>query len=179
MVLHFYMPSACCGFDLAVRQATGRNHQEVTTFGTWASWSWKALSEVFSDGPFLKWNRIISGWKRSSIMPLHPFLDGDRMLCVGGSHFHVLGIKISVWLVISQCTMCRCYSAKPSQQMFGQLPLDGVTPGTMFEKVGVDYAGPLQVKYTWVTHNLSLWRPTFVSLFHWLWRLFTWKWFQS
>ena len=31
--------------------------------------------------------------------------------------------------------------------MLGQLQLERVTPGTMFEKVGVDYAGPLQAKY--------------------------------
>ena len=31
--------------------------------------------------------------------------------------------------------------------MLGQLPLERVTPGTVFEKVGVDYAGPLKAKY--------------------------------
>ncbi len=31
--------------------------------------------------------------------------------------------------------------------MLGQLPLERVTPGSVFEKVGVDYAGPFHVKY--------------------------------
>ena len=31
--------------------------------------------------------------------------------------------------------------------MMRQLPIECVTPGSVFEKVGVDYAGPLQIKY--------------------------------
>ena len=31
--------------------------------------------------------------------------------------------------------------------MMGQLPIERVTPGSVFKKVGVDYAGPLKIKY--------------------------------
>lgn len=31
--------------------------------------------------------------------------------------------------------------------MLGQLPIEQVTPGPVFDKVGVDYAGPVTIKY--------------------------------
>jgi len=31
--------------------------------------------------------------------------------------------------------------------MLGQLPIERLTPGPVFDKVGVDYAGPLLIKY--------------------------------
>lgn len=31
--------------------------------------------------------------------------------------------------------------------MMGQLPMERVTPDSVFERVGVDYAGPVYVKY--------------------------------
>ena len=45
-----------------------------------------------------------------------------------------------------QCVICRRQTIKPSPQIMGQLPLERVTPGAVFEKVGVDYAGPLYMK---------------------------------
>ena len=41
--------------------------------------------------------------------------------------------------------------------MMGQLPLERVTPGCVFEKVGVDYAGPFLTKYGMVR------KPTIVK----------------
>ena len=43
--------------------------------------------------------------------------------------------------------------------MMGQLPLERVTPGPVFEKVGVDYAGPFLVKYGMVR------KPTLVKAY--------------
>jgi hypothetical protein len=43
--------------------------------------------------------------------------------------------------------------------MMGQLPRERVTPGCVFEKVGVDYAGPFLVKYGMVR------RPTLVKAY--------------
>ena len=45
-----------------------------------------------------------------------------------------------------QCIICCRRSVKPAPQQMGQLPIERITPGAVFEKVGVDYAGPLQVK---------------------------------
>ena len=36
---------------------------------------------------------------------------------------------------------------KPQPQLLGQLPIERVTPGPVFDKVGVDYAGPVLIKY--------------------------------
>ena len=45
------------------------------------------------------------------------------------------------------CITCRRTSAKPQPQMLGQLPVERITPGSVFDQVGVDYAGPVYVKY--------------------------------
>ena len=45
--------------------------------------------------------------------------------------------------VIRACITCRRYEAK---QLMGQLPKERLTPGHVFSKVGVDYAGPLLIK---------------------------------
>ena len=39
--------------------------------------------------------------------------------------------------------------------MIGQLPIERVTPESVFEKVGVDYAGTLQIKYGMVHKPVS------------------------
>ncbi len=61
--------------------------------------------------------------------------------------FHIIRMKNTVRSITRRCTICRRHSARPSPQMLGQLPSERVTPGAVFQKVGVDYAGPLQVKY--------------------------------
>ena len=47
--------------------------------------------------------------------------------------------------------------------MLGQLPPERVTPGTMFEKVRIDYAGPLQVKYGMVRKPVVM--KTYICVF--------------
>ena len=39
---------------------------------------------------------------------------------------------------------------KPQPPQMGQLPLERVTPDSVFNRVGLDYAGPLYVKYGYV-----------------------------
>ena len=54
------------------------------------------------------------------------------------------------------CPHCTC---KPQYQLLGQLPLECVTPGSVFQKVGVDYAGPIKIKYGVIC------KPTIIKLY--------------
>ena len=63
------------------------------------------------------------------------FLHGSRKIC------HSL---------LHACTTCRKLSAKPSSQLMGQLPIEQLTPGPVFDKVAVDFAGPVLTKYAHV-----------------------------
>ena len=60
--------------------------------------------------------------------------------------FHIIGHRRAIRNVTRACITCRRISAKPKPQLMGQLPLERVTPGIVFEKVGVDYAGPVNLK---------------------------------
>ena len=62
-----------------------------------------------------------------------------------------------------QCIVCRRNSAKPLQQMIGQLPADCLVLGAVFQYVGVDYAGPLLVKYGSVRKPILV--KSYVSVF--------------
>ena len=43
--------------------------------------------------------------------------------------------------------------------MLGQLPIERITPDSVFDKVGVDYAGPVLIKYGYVR------KPTVVKAY--------------
>ena len=83
--------------------------------------------------------------------------------------FYVLSMKKIVRSVIRKCTVFRRFSARPSPQLMGQLPSERVTPGNVFEKVGVDYAGPVLIKYGMVR------KPTIVKAYICLFVLLTVK----
>ena len=74
-------------------------------------------------------------------------------------HFHIIGGRRVVRDVIRQCITCRRQSARPQNQKMGNLPPERVTPDPPFNKVGVDYAGPLYVKYGYVR------KPTVVKAY--------------
>lgn len=61
--------------------------------------------------------------------------------------FHIIGGRQLVRFLIRECIICRRDSAKPRPQLLGQLPADRITPGLVFDRVGVDYAGPILIKY--------------------------------
>ncbi len=78
---------------------------------------------------------------------------GPTLVCSAlARQFHILGMKKTV----RKCIVCRRLSCKPSPQVLGQLPLERVTPGLVFENVGVHYAGPLQVKYGMVRKPVTV-----------------------
>ena len=141
----------------------------------------------------------------SCLVPLHPFLDRDGILRVGGREhnsnrpftskhpvilhgmhpliriivrtehlrllhagptlvtsslscrFHFVYSRKIIRSVIRGCVTCRRDSTRPRPQLLGQLPLERVTPGPIFDKVGVDYAGPICIKLGHVR------KPTFVK----------------
>ncbi len=73
--------------------------------------------------------------------------------------YHIVGGFKTVRSITRKCVTCRKYATRPLPQMLGQLPLERITPGSVFDKVGVDYAGPLLIKYGHVR------KPTIVKAY--------------
>ena len=69
------------------------------------------------------------------------------LACSLNHHFYILGGRKAIRSITHSCVICRRTSAKPQHQMLGQLPIECLTPDLVFEKVGVDYAGPFYIKY--------------------------------
>ena len=61
--------------------------------------------------------------------------------------YHITGGRRVVRSITRACIVCRRRSQKPKPQLMGQLPFERVTPDIVFENVGVDYAGPVYIKY--------------------------------
>lgn len=72
--------------------------------------------------------------------------------------YHIIGGRQLVHLVCHESVICRRITAKPVPQMLGQLPPERITPGPVFSKVGVDYAGPINIKYWYVRRPRNLYR---------------------
>ena len=72
-------------------------------------------------------------------------------------------MRKAVRSITRQCFICRRQTIEPSPQIMGQLPLERVTPGAVFEKVGVDYAGPLYVKSGTIRRSVA--KKAYVCLF--------------
>ena len=71
---------------------------------------------------------------------------------------YIIGCRKIVRSITHACTVCRHNAAKPKPQMLGQLPIERTTPDSVFERVGVDYAGSFHIKYEFVH------KPTLVNL---------------
>ena len=65
--------------------------------------------------------------------------------------------------IVRSCVTCRKIGARPNMQLMGQLPKDRVNPGSVFETVGVDYAGPITVKSGAIRKPVI--RKAYVALF--------------
>ena len=76
--------------------------------------------------------------------------------------YFIVGCKKLVRSVTRGCITCCKFSAKPSPQMIGQFPAKRLTPGPVFDKVGIDFAGPIQVKYAHVRRPVIV--KTYVCL---------------
>lgn len=61
--------------------------------------------------------------------------------------YYIIRIRQATRSVTRQCTTCRRWSVKPQPPVMGQLPIERLTPGPIFDKTGLDYAGPILIKY--------------------------------
>ena len=64
--------------------------------------------------------------------------------------FAIVGARQAVCDVTRRCVICRRMAGKPRPQLLSRLPADRLRPGPVFDKVGVDYAGPILVKSGYV-----------------------------
>ena len=71
--------------------------------------------------------------------------------------YHIVGCLKAVQLITCKCITCCQMTVKPQNQMLGQLPPERVTPGSVFENMGIDFAGPFYIKYG------SVRKPTIVK----------------
>ena len=69
------------------------------------------------------------------------------LACSLNSRFYIIGGRKAIRSITRGCITCRRVSARPQAQMLGQLPIERITPDLVFDKVGVDYAGPFYIKY--------------------------------
>ena len=79
---------------------------------------------------------------------LHLLHAGISLLtCSLSRCYYIIGCRKVVRSITRSCFTCRRSSAKPQSQVFGQLPIERITPDSVFNKVGVDYAGPVYIKH--------------------------------
>ena len=85
---------------------------------------------------------------------------GPSLLCSSISlRFHIISLQKVVRSITRDCVVCKHHKGKPSFQLQGQIPQERISPGSVFERVGVDYAGPINIKYGFVR------RPTIVKAY--------------
>jgi hypothetical protein len=74
-------------------------------------------------------------------------------------HYYITGCRKVVRSVTHGCVICRRSTAKPKPQLLGQVPVERITPDSVFNGVGVDYAGPFLLKYG------SIRKPSFIKAY--------------
>ena len=77
--------------------------------------------------------------------------------------FHIITARKTVRFITSKCITCKRHSIKPQGQLLGQLPPERVSLAAPFERSGVDYAGPFQIKYGQVRKPTII--KTYICLF--------------
>ena len=85
--------------------------------------------------------RLIVTSKHQELLKAGPTL----MIANLNYKYHGIGAKC-LTRTISKCVVCRKAAARTGQQSMGQLPSSCVTPGSAFNNVGIDYAGPVITK---------------------------------
>ncbi|KRY45615.1 hypothetical protein T03_10440 [Trichinella britovi] len=60
--------------------------------------------------------------------------------------FWVLKGRSSVKRIVRQCRICKRQSARPYEPIMNELPIDRVAVAAPFERIGIDFAGPVFIK---------------------------------
>lgn len=107
-----------------------------------SSLAYSKAHPVILDGKHLI-TKVIIRAEHSRLMHAGPTL----LLSSLSQRFHIIGARKTIRSIARQCVICRRHSIKPQNQLLGQLPAERVSPTPPFEKSGVDYAGPFQIKY--------------------------------
>jgi hypothetical protein len=87
--------------------------------------------------------------------------------------YYITGCRKIVRSITRGSITCRRTTAKPKSQVLGQLPVERITPDSVFDRVGLDYVGPFTVKYG------STCKPTLVFSSRLPSKQFTWSWYQT
>ncbi|XP_042577363.1 uncharacterized protein LOC122136841 [Cyprinus carpio] len=69
----------------------------------------------------------------------------DTLVQIRSRHWILRGRQL-VKGILSKCTVCKSFKAKPTQQDTAPLPRDRITETPPFAVTGIDFAGPLYVK---------------------------------
>lgn len=77
--------------------------------------------------------------------------------------YYIINAVREVKSVIHKCVICCRHKAEASQQLMGSLPRDRVNAARVFEKVGVDYCGPFEIKQS--SKRNSIITKGYVALF--------------
>lgn len=84
------------------------------------------------------------------------FLHGGLKLLLStlSQKYHIVNGIREIKSVLHKCIICHRYKADSAKQLMGSLPRERVTPARAFERVGLDYCGPFEVKNSTVRRSL-------------------------
>ena len=84
------------------------------------------------------------------------------LACSLNRRFYILGGRKVIRSVTRACVICQHTTVKPHNQMLGELPPERVTSDLVFNKAGIDYAGPFTSNMDLLV-SLQSSRPTLAS----------------
>ena len=110
----------------------------------------------YSDAPYSRIHPVILHAKHL-ITRLLITLEHRRLLHGGPTlmmsslsrRFLIIRVRQTVRYITRQCTTCCRWSNHPKPPIMGKLPIERLTPGPVLDKVSLDYAGPLHIKYSY------------------------------
>ena len=81
---------------------------------------------------------VIIASEHNQLMPAGPTL----LTALLSRRYHITNCRKIVCSITHKCVICRRSTIRPTPQLQGQLPAERITPDTVFERVGLDYADP-------------------------------------